>query len=133
MPRSRFGWMVKTKPRYPYSLGLARDGHSNARIFLAQIERSSNLTSDYVHALTREERNVLFRALSGLSGTSWLKVEASDSELVAALYIAGTGNAADVGKRLVAAIFLLEHGERMHGFATFMGLLGINEFPYLPP
>lgn len=115
----------------PILAELAIDGHVNARIFLPQIERSSSLTSDYVTSLTRKDRNALFRAPSGLSGTSWLKVESPNSELAAALYIAGKGNVATAAERLDSAIYLLENGERMRGISTFATMIRANEFRFL--
>lgn len=85
---------------------LANDGHTNAQIFLAQIERSSSLTSEFVRGLTRKERIALLRHPSGLSGRSWLVPSSEVSELAAALL-----ETLDPQTRMDTALKLYELGE----------------------
>lgn len=94
---------------------LANDGYTDAQILLAQIERSSSFTSDFVTGLTRKERTALLRMPGGLSGKSWLVAARENSDLAAAFL-----DVKSVETRYDAAISLYELGEIRAADETIM-------------
>ena len=99
----------------PALSALAHEGNETAAIFLARIERSSSLTSDYVQGLTRAERIGLFRSPGGLSGQSWLAVLQTTNPLAQAFL-----ESKSVKTRLDGLIRLMELGERRASLVAYL-------------
>ncbi|MEC9344782.1 MAG: hypothetical protein VYB54_01055 [Pseudomonadota bacterium] len=90
----------------PVMAELARDGDTDARLLLGTIEQLEMTPGSWIAALDRDGRIALFRAPFGLSGTSWLAVEAPDNALAQALL-----DARAAGSRIGAARRLMALGE----------------------
>ena len=112
----------------PALADLARNGDRNARILLARIETFDRGPSPYRFALSGAERRALFRRVepTEIFGTSWLKVEANngnilaenflksrhpepDLKLIQELWDAGERQATDYPTRVVALYGTDEH------------------------
>jgi hypothetical protein len=59
---------------------LAAGGNRAAQVLLAQIDVLPSLQGPLVAGLPRAERNALLRAPGGLSGRSWMRIAAEDTE-----------------------------------------------------
>ena len=99
----------------PALSALANAGNETAGIFLARIERSSSLTSEYVQSLTRKQRIALFRSPGGLSGTSWLSILNETNPLAQAFL-----DSKNINTRLAGLIQLMEFGERRASLVAYL-------------